>query len=636
MRETARIVVALGIACLVVGCSGKKDGSGTDVGDDAPADVVDETDAVEGEDVPVETVPDVPTDSETDSPGDECTAGERLCLDHVTRRVCVDTASGARWQDETCSSGEGCVLGDCVAGSCSDACNLGETDAGRTCEIWDIASSTWVAADPDGSMHDRSRAYNMWLRRDGMSNGGVGNALYTDPPTYSDVLLVGGTGDSAIWTGTYLAGEALRLMTTGAADARANVIALVETLHLWFNVAGEPGLLARFAAPVDDHPLVGMDCGQRRIHCDVLYGGERYDYSGHISRDQYQGVMLGFALAYEALGEHDEETRTIIREDVLELIGELMQMRSVPVKLTWDGTEMPAFSVDMRFVVLAPAEMDDGAIDLIIDSSDFDSSEMWGFQEFIPNWGPFIRQIPGFGWVPDIPRADSGIMLPSFFRVALLVTDGVVGYEDEHAGILDFYLHNSGWGGNVEEWLDRAEVWSYTGSCGQGYYANNIAMEPMYNLARLEDDPSLSARIVNSVLGGRMWPEYVSTKNPWFSFIYAANVSYADPSVAASAANQLSQFPSPPRVRVPRDWRADSRYTPHESGCTDQVDHSMAVEVADRVVSDFIWQRHPWGLFDSGNPSQTYPGVDYLAAYWLGLYHGYLADDNPSTCLAWH
>ena len=615
-------------------CSGKK--GREDAGDDGAYDPDLSVEPEAGdEDVEEEPVTDADPDPDAEPGEDECSAGESLCLDHATRRLCEETGVGARWRDEACSAGRGCVRGDCVEGECSDECNLGETGGGRTCELYDMAAGDWTSDDPGGSMHDRSRAYNMWLRRDGMSHGGVGNALYSDPPVYADRIALGGTGDSAIWTGTYLAAEALRLMATGSADARRNVVSLVETLHLWFNVSGQPGLLARYAAPAGGHPLVSMDCASRRIHCGVEHDGETYDYSGHISRDQYQGVMLGYALAYEALGGHDEETRALIREDVLELLEELMTMRRVQVRLTWDGTELPPFDVDMQFVVLAPDEMDAGAIELVIDSSNYDDSEMWGFQEFIPNWGPLIRQFPGLGWVPDIPRADSGIMLPSFFRVALLVTDGVSGYEAEHAGIEEFYRSSTGWGGNVDDWLDRAELWSYTGTCGQSYYANNIAMEPMYNLARLETDPSLSARIVNTVLNGRMWPEYEHTKNPWFSFIYAANVSYADPSVAPSAASQLSQFPPPPRVRVARDFWSDTRYMPHESGCADQVVHTSAVDVADRVVSDFIWQRHPWGLFDSGNPVQTYPGVDYLAAYWLGRYHDFLTDDNPGTCLAW-
>jgi hypothetical protein len=628
----ARIIAIACVACAIA-CSGKR-GRGDADDDVAPDTALDADGGTDASDA---------GDPEGDLPGDavdepvegECAPGEMLCLDHATRRVCLDDPGGARWHDEVCPDGEGCVSGLCVAGECSDECDLGGTDGSRTCGLLDIATGGWIAVDPAGSMHDRARAYEMWLRRDSLYHGGVGNALYSDPPACTDVVSLGGTGDSAIWTGTYLAAEALRLMATGSADARDRVIDLVETLHLWFNVAGEPGLLARYAAPSGDHPLVDMDCSTRRIHCDVEFEGETYDYSGHISRDQYQGVMLGYALAYEALGEHDEPTRALIREDVVELVEELMRLRSVSVRLTWDGTELPVFDVDMRFAVLAPAEMTGGAVDLIIDSSNYDDSEMYGFQEFIPDWGLVIRQFPGLGWVPDIPRTGSAIMLSSFFRVGLLVTEGVEGYEDEHAGILGFYLGNSDWGGNVDDWLDRAGQWSYSGTCGSAYYANNIAMEPMYNLARLEDDPVLGARIVDGVLHGRMWPEFVATKNPWFSFIYAASVPYADPSVAPAAASQLSQFPPPPRVRVAVDLRSDARYMPHESGCTDQVDHGMAVDVGDRVVSDFIWQRHPWGLYDDGLESLTYPGVDYLAAYWLGRRHGFLADDRPGTCLAW-
>ena len=96
-----------------------------------------------------------------------------------------------------------------------------------------------------------------------------------------------------------------------------------------------------------------------------------------------------------------------------------------------------------------------------------------------------------------------------------------------------------------------------------------------------------------------------------------------------------SQFPPPPRIRAPVDLRNDPRYQPHESGCTDQTSHANAVDVGERVVSDFIWQRNPWGLYDTGNPAVTYPGIDYLAAYWMGRFNGHLGDDTPGLCLAW-
>ncbi len=132
-----------------------------------------------------------------------------------------------------------------------------------------------------------------------------------------------------------------------------------------------------------------------------------------------------------------------------------------------------------------------------------------------------------------------------------------------------------------------------------------------------------------------MWPEFVHTKNVFFSYIYAANAPAPGAEVIDSAAAQLAGFPPPPRVRVPVDLRFDPRYVPHQEGCTDQCRHDNAVDVAERVVSDFIWQRNPWGLFDGGNPHQTYPGVDYLVAYWMGRFHGFLDDDTPGRCLAW-
>jgi len=563
-----------------------------------------------------------------------CDGAAPVCVDHDTRRSC----SAGVWSDEDCASGSGCVRGECVAAACSDECNLGATDGARTCELYDIGSGLWVSPDPAGSLADRSRAFEMWLRRDGVAFGGVGNAIYSDPPTYSNVTALGGLGDSAIWTGTYLAAEALRLEATGSADARANIAGIVDTLHLWFNVTGEPGLLARFVRPAGAGGVTepNFDClANPGHHCDVTYDGQQYDYLGHISRDQYQGVMLGYALAYEALGPEDETTRALIRDDVVEFVTELMKERTVSTKLVWNGTPLGPFDITMRFAVLAPDEMDGGAIEIIVDTGNPDASEMYGFQEFTPNLAHVVRQFPGLGFVPDIPRTGSAVMLSSFFQVALLVTDGAPGYETEHAAILDYYLNHSGEGGNVDDWLDIAKGWSSNPGCGDGYYANNIVMEPMYNLARLEADAGRSAIVLDQILNAKMWPAFVDTKNSFFSFIYAGVYAGADPGVAPAAEAQLAGFPPPPRVKIAVDLRADPTYMPHESGCTDQVDHSTAVDVADRVVSDFIWQRHPWGLYDGGNLAVTYPGVDYLVAYWLGRHHDFITDSAPERCLAW-
>ncbi|MBW2459747.1 MAG: hypothetical protein JRI68_34975, partial [Deltaproteobacteria bacterium] len=99
---------------------------------------------------------------------------------------------------------------------------------------------------------------------------------------------------------------------------------------------------------------------------------------------------------------------------------------------------------------------------------------------------------------------------------------------------------------------------------------------------------------------------------------------------------QLSGFPVPPRYKRAINLLGESKYQPHESGCTNQCNHSTAVDVADRSWGDFMWQRHPWSLVDIEDAGQTAPGVDYMIAYWLGRHHQFMADDTPSRCLAWH
>ncbi len=576
--------------------------------------------------------PDAP-DADPNAPAD-CTASEGRCIDYQTRRYC----SQGEWQDEQCPAGSGCVAGACVVGACSDECNLGDTNGGAHCELYDIDSSSWVIANAMNSTHDRARVYTQWLRRDSLAFGGVGNARYSDAPTYNNVVYLGGIGDSALWTGNYLAAEALRLKATGAADARANLIELVDTLHLWFNVSGDPGLLARFAMPAGAfHPatLGDMQCSEARVFCDVDYNGSQYDYIGDISRDQYQGVMVGYALAYEALGSDDEATRALIREDVVELVEELMKERTVPVKIVVNGTPLSTTNITLRFVLLDSRELNDGSLELRLDTNSLENSNVLGFREFAPNMAHMIRQIPGFGITPDIRRSGTAIMLMSFFQVALKVTENIPAYASRRNAIYDYYTAAQGEGGNANDWLEIAAEWVYTGSCGDGYYGNNITMEPMYNLVRLETDPGRLATIRNDVLHGRMWNEFENTKNCFFSFIYASTFPGASTSIASDAALQLAGFPPPPRVVVAVDLRSTAKYLPHESGCTDQTDHDGAVDVADRVVGDFMWQRHPWGLFSLPDLAGTFPGIDYLIAYWLGRKENYISDDNEGTCLVW-
>jgi hypothetical protein len=565
---------------------------------------------------------------------DACTKGDAICTSKDARRSCIDNgAGGTRWTDESCGAGSGCVAGACVVGKCSDECTAGETNAsGQTCKPYVLASKTSATLAPGDKLHDRARDYLSWMKRGAMMSGGIGSARYEDPPSYTKVTSMDGIGDSAIWTGAFLGSEALRLTATGAPDARARVKSLAETVHLWLNVAGEPGMLVRWAkesATTFPFTIGDYDCTNERVHCGIDYQGKKYDVIGHISRDQYQGIMFGLALAYDALTSADEPTRELLRKDAVTIAKELMKERTLPVDLSINGGVSIKTSVTGHYMVVSPREMKNGAIQLRVNTGKMDDSEMFGFQEFYPNLADLVRQMPGLGWAPNIERASSAIMLTSFFRVALHVTEGVPAYAKDRAELDAFYGQHAG------EWLAVAKKWKEGSGCGGDYYANNIAMMPLYNLARLETNATVQSLVRDDILGDAMWPVFEKTKNVFFSFIYAGVTPNAPSTVVTTASTQLAQFPVAPRVFVGTDLRESPKYPSRDQSCADQVGHEDAVDVGDRVVADFMWQRHPWGLYAGGDVHQTQPGVDYLVAYFMGRAHGFIEDDTAGSCLGW-
>ena len=448
---------------VVVACGG----GGQASEGDAPADATPSTSPTTPP--PPGTTPPV---DEAGAPSDACTVGDAVCLTKDRRRACLANGTGGRWVEEACAAGSGCFKGACAPSRCSDECTLGEkgtgSGGGKTCTPFDIKAGKAAPSDPAGKTHDRARGYLARMNAESFASGGIGSARYEDT-TRTTIATMDGIGDSAIWTGTFLASEALRLRATGAPDARARVRSLVQTVHLWLNVAGEPGMLVRWAKEsATTHPFTigDYDCSVERVHCGVDHAGKKYDFIGHISRDQYQGVLLGLATAYDALGSADEDLREILRSDAVTIVEELMKERTIALKITLNGAIPITATVKARFIVVSPREMNNGALDLRLDLSKPNDSEMYGFQEFYPNLAHLVRQIPGLGWAPDIKRASSAMMLASFFRVGLSVTKGVPAYAKRRADMLAYYTGRTGEGGNVSEWLAVAKEWSFGNNCG--------------------------------------------------------------------------------------------------------------------------------------------------------------------------
>lgn len=106
-------------------------------------------------------------------------------------------------------------------------------------------------------------------------------------------------GDSAIWTGHYLAAEAYRYAATHSAEALANVRAAIRSVRRLLDVTGT-NLLARLWMPADSPWLdaVAKEEGRHGVYESTL-DGEPVVWFGNTSRDQYMGVFFGLSAAYE-------------------------------------------------------------------------------------------------------------------------------------------------------------------------------------------------------------------------------------------------------------------------------------------------------------------------------------------------
>lgn len=148
-------------------------------------------------------------------------------------------------------------------------------------------------------------------------------------------------GDSAIWTGHYLAAEAFRYKVTQSADALANANRALDGLTLLADVTGTD-LLARCAVPVSSDFAAGI--AQEEASNGVWFGsanGQAYMWVGHTSRDQYLGAMFGLAAAYDTIDDAG------VRGKASALASRLLQFL---VDRSWN-VELPDGSISTTFLV---------------------------------------------------------------------------------------------------------------------------------------------------------------------------------------------------------------------------------------------------------------------------------------------
>jgi hypothetical protein len=131
-----------------------------------------------------------------------------------------------------------------------------------------------------------------------MPHGTILDPVFADPAS-NQIASYSRCGDSAIWTGHYLAAEAFRHSVTRSADALNNVRAALAGLRSLVDVTGT-NLLARCLVPAGSPyaAAITQEEAQHGAHLSNWNGAPHY-WIGNTSRDQYCGVFFGLGVAFD-------------------------------------------------------------------------------------------------------------------------------------------------------------------------------------------------------------------------------------------------------------------------------------------------------------------------------------------------
>ena len=134
-------------------------------------------------------------------------------------------------------------------------------------------------------------------------------------PTAGRDYFIYNSPDNAYMTGMYVGALSMKYAVTKDPADREAARRSLRALHLLSTVSGVPGLLARAAWPADG-PAHGDD-GRWRASPDG-----KHLWRGEVSSDQMDGVLFGYALAYDLVA--DDADKQAIARNVGALVGHVL------------------------------------------------------------------------------------------------------------------------------------------------------------------------------------------------------------------------------------------------------------------------------------------------------------------------
>ncbi len=400
---------------------------------------------------------------------------------------------------------------------------------------------------------------------------------------------------TGLWTAMYLAAQSFRWAVTRDPEAVENARRAAEGLHELTAVTGIPGLYGRSYVRADSPlPYVGDVSSSAHWVASTDPDHAGWYWNDDVSKDTMDGIFFGYAVALELL------------ED--------------PAILAQVGADARQFA---RFLV-------DNDLQIIDHTGEVTEH---GYMSYAS-----IDEFPGFNallvlsWLRtaldvDALPGETGFDLVRFYDDCLLRLGDITGCPEVDIVDLGSYL------GTVETLLGL-----YLPPCLTSFDNFDMVFHAIYPLLRRERRPAIADRLLG-VLKGQVWVPPEGTRAPplhesthsLYLFLYAALVQPDPHDVTWRAAwtDAICTLHALPADR--RDKGVDE--STREGVCTNRMGNPNAAEplpVSQRDYDNYIWRLDPYEISPAraGNPLLLHSPEDFLLAYWVGRYYGFVPPDR--------
>ena len=392
---------------------------------------------------------------------------------------------------------------------------------------------------------------------------------------------------SGLWTAIYLASQAFRHAVTGEDAALEGARIAAAGLHDLSAVTGTPGLYGR-AYQRPDFSYQGDAAGAVHWVASTAPGYEGWWWNDDVSKDTMDGIMFGYGVALDLL--EDPEVVDTVRADVLAFVERFVA----------DGLNI----IDHTGVVTEHGRLFYSAFD------DF----------------PGFNALLSLSFVRTALAAGGGADLRSFYDACMLRLEDASSCPKIDRSDLGSYLDA------VEGALGL-----YIGDCKTNWDHFDMIFHAIYPLLRAEEHEPVRDRLLALLENGVWVPPDPETATPLHTSTHSLYIFLYGGLRQPDATDEIFRDAVDDAVctlfRLPLERRDHGAAAgTQETACLNRHGRPNAAEIVpleERDYDNYVWRLDPYEIPRARDPvpDRLHSPEDFLLAYWVGRYFGYIAED---------